>query len=197
MARTAESPLKYTRSIRDARGRTVKLIDPYVMHRLRRHDVIPADTLAEITREIGPGLDKWPRRAVVFGFLVMAPFILLFLVQFIYVTVTGSGGLLAMLQARLPVLVGVVAGLCFAWMAAATVRARRTCSVMLRNSRCPHCGYDIRGLRRTGADGVTICPECGCAWRLPEPRSTDQHGGGSAHTPAAGPAPDNERQSRG
>ena len=32
--------------------------------------------------------------------------------------------------------------------------------------RCPHCGYDIRGLPTDPEDGATICPECGCAWQL-------------------------------
>jgi hypothetical protein len=127
----------------------------------------------------------------------MAPFILLFLVRFIHAAATGSGDLFAMLQARLPVLVGVVAGLCFAWMAATTVRARRTCSVMLRHLRCPHCGYDLRGLPRTAADGVTVCPECGCAWMLPEPPPTGQRGGGSSQTPTFDPMPGNERQGSG
>ena len=39
-------------------------------------------------------------------------------------------------------------------------------SVMLKHCHCPHCGYDIRGLPRDPADGATVCPECGCAWKL-------------------------------
>jgi hypothetical protein len=30
---------------------------------------------------------------------------------------------------------------------------------------CPSCGYDLAGLE-AGADGCTVCPECGAAWRL-------------------------------
>ena len=34
--------------------------------------------------------------------------------------------------------------------------------------RCPSCGYDLTGLvsDATVANGCTICPECGAAWRL-------------------------------
>lgn len=30
---------------------------------------------------------------------------------------------------------------------------------------CPQCGYDLGSLRPE-ADGCTVCPECGAAWRL-------------------------------
>ena len=39
-------------------------------------------------------------------------------------------------------------------------------AAMLKYFRCPHCGYDLRGLRVDSEDGTTACPECGCAWRL-------------------------------
>ena len=42
----------------------------------------------------------------------------------------------------------------------------RVVSVMLKHLRCPHCGYDIRGLHVDPQDGCTVCPECGCAWEL-------------------------------
>jgi hypothetical protein len=42
----------------------------------------------------------------------------------------------------------------------------RVASVMLEHRRCPHCGYDLHGLGIDEADGCTVCPECGCAWRL-------------------------------
>ena len=45
-------------------------------------------------------------------------------------------------------------------------RLRRVCRTMLKHLRCPHCGYDLRLLPVDGADGATVCPECGGAWRL-------------------------------
>lgn len=44
--------------------------------------------------------------------------------------------------------------------------ASRVSAVMLEHLRCPHCGYDLRLLPADPADGATVCPECGCAWRL-------------------------------
>jgi hypothetical protein len=37
---------------------------------------------------------------------------------------------------------------------------------MLRRSRCPRCGYRLDRCAPDPADGCTICPECGAAWRL-------------------------------
>jgi hypothetical protein len=39
---------------------------------------------------------------------------------------------------------------------------------MLKHRRCPHCGYDLSNLPTDPEDGVTGCPECGCAWMLEE-----------------------------
>lgn len=33
---------------------------------------------------------------------------------------------------------------------------------------CWSCGYDLRGMT-PDPDGCTVCPECGAAWRLPDP----------------------------
>ena len=64
MARSNHNPAH----IADARGRRAALLDPYSMHLLRRHDIIPPDTLRNIAREIGPGVSKWGRRAYWIGF---------------------------------------------------------------------------------------------------------------------------------
>jgi hypothetical protein len=52
------------------------------------------------------------------------------------------------------------------WQSGRRARAKHVCEIMLRHLRCPHCGYDIRGLLTDPNDGATICPECGCAWKL-------------------------------
>jgi hypothetical protein len=49
------------------------------------------------------------------------------------------------------------------WRSGRRARAERVCATMLRHLRCPHCGYDIRGLPTAPEDGATVCPECGCA----------------------------------
>lgn len=37
---------------------------------------------------------------------------------------------------------------------------------------CPVCTYNLRGLE-CEADGCTVCPECGAAWRLPDELPSD------------------------
>ena len=49
---------------------------------------------------------------------------------------------------------------------AQSIEPKKIRRAMLNHLRCPHCGYDIRGLPTDPEDGVTVCPECGCAWQL-------------------------------
>jgi len=57
------------------------------------------------------------------------------------------------------------------WGGTRASRFGKIVPAMLKHHRCPHCGYDIRGLPADESDGATVCPECGCAWRLrPETR---------------------------
>ena len=59
---------------RDARGKSVTLLDPYAMPLLRRHGVIPRDPSGEIAEEIGPGVTKRRRLAFWVGVvLVLGP----------------------------------------------------------------------------------------------------------------------------
>jgi hypothetical protein len=54
-------------------------------------------------------------------------------------------------------------------------RHKRIRNIMLQHLRCPHCGYDLRLLPTAPGDGATVCPECGCAWRLPPPATAGLH----------------------
>lgn len=49
----------------------------------------------------------------------------------------------------------------------------------LRALRCPSCRYSLRGLTPE-ADGCTVCPECGAAWRMEETKG--QRGTGTEGT---------------
>ena len=53
-----------------------------------------------------------------------------------------------------------------AWHIARRTYFPRIHWVMLEHQRCPHCGYDLRGLTPDRTDQATVCPECGCAWHL-------------------------------
>ncbi|MFQ5414108.1 MAG: hypothetical protein ACE5E6_06580 [Phycisphaerae bacterium] len=43
---------------------------------------------------------------------------------------------------------------------------------------CGSCGYDLRLLPTDRVDGVTVCPECGCGWKLDKDLPVDGHGDG-------------------
>lgn len=43
---------------------------------------------------------------------------------------------------------------------------QRTASIICANGHCASCGYAL-AILPTEADGCTVCPECGSAWRIP------------------------------
>ena len=150
---------------KDARGRPVTLLDPYELGLLRRHNVIPAHTVQEISREVGFGLPRWQRNgyvACVLAFLACV----VFLVVWKLVRRTGVDTVERVLW-PLNLTVFTIGAAQF-WRSGRRARAKHIYTVMLAHLRCPHCGYDIRGLPTDPTDGTTLCPECGCAWNLKE-----------------------------
>jgi len=156
----------------DARGERVSLLDPYELNLLREYDIIPADALRPIAEEVGFGLPIWQRRgyyACVFMFFCCVVFL------FFWKLVRGTG--VDLLERVLwPTNLGIFAfGAVQFWRSGRRARSKTICGVMLKHLRCPHCGYDIRGLSTDTEDGATVCPECGCAWSLGmSPGSGDQ-----------------------
>jgi hypothetical protein len=151
--------------ILDARGQAVTQLDPYELWLTRRTEGIPADVLSTLAREIGLGLAR-SQRVLFYVALVCLGIVLLSLVE---------SGTRMLLSGRVELrelgraatrLLPVVVGPPIFWLGARQVRFRRTTQVMLRHRRCPHCGYDLRGLPTLPEDGTTRCPECGCVWRL-------------------------------
>ena len=139
------------------------MLDPYLLHKLRRHDVISAEPLAEIARDIGFG---W-RKAGRVIFTVVWPVVLVCLAV-AHVVKWGGGFTVHPRELRLwmVLLVIFVVNVALVWFFSRFGRLERVCRVMLRHLHCPHCGYDIRGLPVDPSDGATVCPECGCAWKL-------------------------------
>ncbi len=149
--------------MKDARGRTVKLLDPYELNLLRRYDLIPAETLRAIAKKVGFGLPKWQRRGYLACVLLFCACVV-FLVIWKLFRGTGVDRVEYVLW---PVNLAVFAlGAIQFWRSGRRARARNICAIMLQHLRCPHCGYDIRGLPASSDDVCTICPECGCAWKL-------------------------------
>lgn len=150
---------------KDARGRLITQLDPVALHLLRRHDMIPADTLRQIAETLDPREVKLRPRAV-----LIAPL----LVLGCYAGFFGYFHFFSRWKGWDPVLTtfGVFyfvfpfACAYFGFRKARRARHERIRSVMLEYLRCPHCGYDIRGLPVDTLDGATVCPECGCAWKI-------------------------------
>jgi hypothetical protein len=154
--------------IKDARGRKVKQVDPVMMRLLRQHDVSPAETLRALADEIGVGWSKYVRVVFFIAVVCLVLFALVAAVGFVADAIKGGG-----FSVPVPVLVllpGVWIGPWLIWMGAKAARSKRVRRVMLQHLRCPHCGYDIRGLPTDPTDGATVCPECGCAWTLDAPQ---------------------------
>ena len=160
---------------KDARGRPVSVLDPYLLHRLRRHDLIPADPLREIARSTGSG---WVKAGRVI-FTTVWPLVLMCLAV-AHWSKWGGGFTVHPRELRL----WIVLLVCFAvnivlvWFVSRSGRLAKVCKVMLEHLRCPHCGYDLRLLPTDPGDGATICPECGCAWKLGDARANGGHGDG-------------------
>jgi hypothetical protein len=135
------------------------------MHLLRRDDVIPGETLSKLAKEIGIG---WSRTGRVLFFIAVADlciFLIANTVEFHRSVVVGTTGLWKFMREMAPMMPVWACPVLF-WLLTRRVRSARIASAMLEHLRCPHCGYDIRGLGTDPEDGATVCPECGCAWKL-------------------------------
>jgi hypothetical protein len=164
MARKPPSEIQRPFHVTDAHGRRVPMLDPYPLHLLRRHDIIPAESLALIAREIGSGLEPKMRRLLIMMGVIGAFSAVVFVIFCIDMLIHRQYG---RLLEKWPVLLcqGWFWPLLF-WLHAKRVRYKRIQAIMLKHRHCPHCGYDIRELPTNPADGTTRCPECGCAWLL-------------------------------
>lgn len=139
------------------------MFDPYTLHVLRRHDVIPAEPLADIAAAVGSGLTRLARVCLVVGVVCALPGVIAFVVH--VVRIIRAGSMVWPLPMWLLLANAWVVPFAI-WIAACHARKRHIRSIMLKHLRCPHCGFDIRGLPVDPADGATVCPECGCAWPL-------------------------------
>ena len=161
--------------IEDARGRRVTQLDPIAMHLLlpvtgslfTRSETIPAEPLREIATELD---QRWAKFGH-FIFLIYVVGLLLAYAGAIYFKVFIS-------TSRVWDLVGILFffvefvflfGVFYiTWLIGKRARFSRVALVMLKHGRCPHCGYDLRGLSPDSQDRATVCPECGCAWLIDE-----------------------------
>ena len=154
--------------IRDVRGRKVTQIDPVAMHLLRRHDVIEADVLRAIANEKGVRITAWERTSLIVGVVALLA------VGGLFITELILGGLTDAPYAK-HASVAFFAFLPWVfWFNIKRLRFGKVAAAMLKHGRCPHCGYSLQNLPVDRNDGATVCPECGCAWRLSDEETQRQ-----------------------
>ena len=88
MAENRTSQLQRTGSIKDARGRKVKQLDPVAMHSCGKDDAIEADVLRAIADEKGVRIRGLERTSLFLIFTFIAPFLGISL--FTYEVITGD-----------------------------------------------------------------------------------------------------------
>ncbi len=146
--------------IKDARGRRVTQLDPVALYLLHHHHVIEADALQAIASEKGVRITAGERAALLGGLCGAVLVISLFTHALI------TGDIRDATSAKTAGLLYLCSIPWIIWYAIKRKRFGAIAAAMLKSLRCPHCGYDLRLLPVDPADGATVCPECGCAWRL-------------------------------
>lgn len=154
------SATRRTGRIKDARRRSVTQLDPVALHLLRQHDVIDADVLRAIAHEKGVRITGGERVSLIVGVVA----VLLVVGLIIQSLIAGDFGNAPFARTSSLLMFCGLAWLY--WIRAKWARFGHVAAAMLKYSRCPHCGYDLRRLPTDPGDGATVCPECGCAWRL-------------------------------
>ncbi len=158
--------------IKDARGRKVTQVDPIALHLLRQHDVIDADTLQAITNEHGVRITGVELAALIVGICAASLVIGLSVVELV------TGGIRDAPIAKSAGLAYLCSLPWIIWYGIKRKRFGHVAKAMLTRRRCPHCGYDLRMLPVDPGDNATVCPECGCAWRLGDGAEEAQHPNG-------------------
>jgi hypothetical protein len=148
--------------IRDARGRKVTQLDPVTMHLLRRHDVIEAEVLRAIAGEKGVRITARERASLIVGIGG------LLLIGGLFITELMLGGITEAPYAKHASVAFFALLPWVFWFNIKRSRFGKVAAAMLRHGRCPHCGYDLKNLPVDGRDGATVCPECGCGWKVKE-----------------------------
>jgi hypothetical protein len=138
----------------------VTQLDPVVLRLLPRDDPIDRATLERIVSEKGVGLRPYQVAQIAFAAaLIVAVAGVVF-----YKHLAGTPWS-ALLRRSVPLLYLFVLPF-VVWDRAKKMRSSRIAAAMLKHGRCPHCGYDVGHAPPDASDGVTVCPECGCGWRI-------------------------------
>ncbi len=164
--------------IKDARGRTIRQIDPILTHSLHLSSGLNPAAMESLLNDLERGLAKqltWRTYLlrILLGLGVAATaFFILWLIGDANFHAALEKVLKSEFAIYLPLVIGAFAG---RLILARRRHGRRVLQLLLKHRLCPHCGYDLRDLPVDPDDGATICPECGCAWRLSEPEPTEEN----------------------
>jgi hypothetical protein len=170
----------FGKHIRDARGRSVSMLDPVILHVLHRSEPIDPETLRSVVNTIDPGTARYRRHliAISLGSVVFVGALLALLATYLYWRSDAAGRQDLVRMLRNPALMvpltlpGLACCVALPWFAIRRAQRSRVHAALLGHRRCPHCGYDLRGLPTDPSDNATICPECGCAWLIDDDRLT-------------------------
>ena len=163
MPEATKSTPKKRKHIKDARGRKVTQLDPVKLYVLRRTEPIERRVLAAIVAEKGIRMTPLEKGAMILSLVLLAALITTLAVKLL------GGESWANLARRMVPTFYIFIWPFIVWGGTRASRFGKVAPAMLKHRRCPHCGYDLRGLPVDADVDATVCPECGCAWRLPPP----------------------------
>jgi hypothetical protein len=135
---------------------------------MHRYDIIDAESLHRIVEDLEPGTAKWRRRTIVIVPLCIAAVVALVGALYYFGDASARKDLISTITNPAIMVPNLVCCIIIPWIANRQARFSRIRGAMLKNKRCPHCGYNLYGLPAAPDDSATVCPECGSAWRLKE-----------------------------
>jgi len=134
--------------------------------------------LRSVVDMIEPGTARYRRHLIVlsFGSIIVVTALFVLLASYLYWKSDAAGKQDLVQMLRNPAIMvpltlpGLACCVGLPWFAIRRAKGSRVCAALLNHRRCPHCGYDLRGLPTTPSDNTTVCPECGCAWVIDDDR---------------------------
>ena len=157
----------------------MRQLDPVALYLLRRHDVIDRAVLNRIAHTPGLAIAGKERAALVVAVVCMFAVVSLFTYSLIkrdFGDAPWARSASLLYFCGLPWLI---------WFVLKKIRFGKIAEAMLKYDRCPHCGYDLRMLPVDSQDGATVCPECGCAWKLKDSNADRNQGNTNSATTGA------------
>jgi len=181
MVEPKSATMQRTKHIKDARGREVTQINPITMHALHRPCGLDPALIETLVDDLERGLARqltW--RAYVLRVLLglavaAAAFFVLWLIGDANFRAALERTVLSEFVIYLPL---VILAFVVPLIVARRRHRRRILPLLLKHLICPHCGYSLRGLPVDPNDGATVCPECGCAWKLDDLQTAGEHDNG-------------------